>query len=302
MVTNNHPGAINFQGVCVFSKSHYRKLTVACGLIAWCVSSNTVCAQSVPSTATPLVDAAISNAEVARLDKQVYLSPPGLLTGSAHEPGQATLPRLAASLTSMKWLGRDADDSLSLAVEQDHWVVKWKQHPPGSSTIVLSFDSWPQLMSEVTAVEASGDGSIYLPACMATTVGEKIRFEPQTFKNTVGYWVGKHDVAHWPLVVSRPGSYNVAVLQGCGKDQGGSRARIKLSDKFEGQSLEDQSLAVQSLEFEVLETGHFQNFQWRHLGVLQVAQAGPHTLSIEPIEIKRDALVDIRAIHLIPLP
>ena len=281
----------------MFSKSHCRKLAVVCGLIGLWVSSDSVSAQSVPPTASLLHDAAISNAEVARLDKQVYLSPAGLLTGSADEAGQATLPRLAASLTGMHWLGHEPDDSLSLAVEQEHWVVKWKQRPPGSTAIVLSFDSWPQLMSEVSAVEASGDGSLYLPACMATTVGEKIRYEPQTFKNTVGYWVGKHDVARWDLVALRPGSYNVAVLQGCGKDQGGSLARIKLSNKVDGQSLE-----VQSLEFEVVETGHFQNFQWRHVGVLQVEQAGLHTLAVEPIEIKRDALVDIRAIHLIPLP
>ena len=59
---------------------------------------------------------------------------------------------------------------------------------------------------------------------------------------------------------------------------------------------------VAQIEFEVLETGHFQNFVWRHLGEINVTDAGDYQLRISPKNIKRGALMDVRAVHLIRLP
>ncbi|MEZ6080881.1 MAG: hypothetical protein R3C56_35995 [Pirellulaceae bacterium] len=94
-------------------------------------------------------------------------------------------------------VGTCPDDSLSLVVEQDHWIVRWSQPSRLTAVIVMTFDMPPQLLSELGSLKSAGDGSILLPACMALTTGEKIRYEPQAFKNTVGYWVGKHDHCEW---------------------------------------------------------------------------------------------------------
>lgn len=268
-------------------------------------------AQTVPPTAILLHPDVVKNAEAARWERQLYLSPTGLTAETAAKPGECRLPRFAASLTGLHWLGLPPDDGLTLAIEQDHWIVAWKQRPADATVIVLTFDTPPKLMSEIVPVEAVGDGSLLLPACLAVTTGEKIRFEPQTFKNTVGYWVGKHDSAQWQFAAPRAGSYNVAILQGCGKDQGGSRAKLTVTGVADpaidpaGDSAGDSAAdPVESagLEFEINETGHFQNFQWRHLGTVDIANQGVHTLRIEPIEIKHTALGDIRAVQLIPVP
>lgn len=252
-------------------------------------------AQTVPPTAILLHPDVVKNAEAARWERQLYLSPTGLTAEKSAEPGQASLPRFAASLTSLQWLGLPPDDSLSLTVEQDHWIVAWTQRPANATVIVLTFDTPPKLMSEVGPVVAVGDGSLLLPACLAVTRGEKIRFEPQTFKNTIGYWSGKNDSAEWQFAASRGGTYNVAILQGCGQGQGGSRAKLTVTAAEDPASLD-------SLEFDVSETGHFQNFQWRHLGTLNIANRGVHSLKIEPVEIQQTAMVDIRAVQLIPVP
>lgn len=264
-------------------------------------------AQTVPPTAILLHPDVVKNAEAARWERQLYLSPAGLTAENAAEPGEVHLPRFAASLSSLQWLGLSPDDGLTLAIEQDHWIVAWKQRPAGATVIVLTFDTPPKLMSEIAPVEAVGDGSLLLPACLAVTTGEKIRFEPQTFKNTVGYWVGKQDSAQWQFAAPRAGTYNVAILQGCGKGQGGSRGKLTITAAVEPAA--DPAVApaaepvvATSLEFDVSETGHFQNFQWRHLGTVDIGNPGVHTLKIEPIEIKHTAMGDIRAVQLIPVP
>ncbi len=259
-------------------------------------------AETVPPTAILMHPDVVKNAEAARWERQLYVSPTGLTAENLAEPGKVRLPRFAASLTSVRWLGQPPDDGskppadgLNLTIEQEHWIVAWKQRPADATVIVLSFDTPPKLLSEVGPVKPVGDGSLLLPASLAVTTGEKIRFEPQTFKNTVGYWTGKKDSAEWQFAAARSGIYNVAILQGCGAGQGGSRGKLTVTAA-------DDPAALSSLEFDVSETGHFQNFQWRHLGTLNIANRGVHRLKIEPIDIKRAALVDIRAVQLIPVP
>ena len=275
------------------------RTVIACNkvkmLLVWLAlsaCSQMASAQRIPAGAIQLSDPKIQQTEAARLGNHLYLSPTGLTADGQPQTGQVTIARLASSLTGMRWLEHDADESLSLKVEQDHWIVQWKSRPTDATVIDLSFDAAPQLMSEVKPTRPTGDGAFYLQASQASTSGEKIRYEPQTFKNTVGYWVGKQDFAEWKLDVVVPGKYNVGILQGCGAGQGGSRAKLTLV--ADGKSSE--------LAFEVLETGHFQNFQWRHLGQIEVNSAGAYTLKLEPVEIKKNALMDVRAIHLVPLP
>jgi len=160
----------------------------------------------------------------------------------------------------------------------------------------MQLDAPPLLMTECKPIQATGDGSLFLPAHMATTTGDKIRYEPQTIKNTVGYWAGMQNSASWTLNVAKPGKFNVEILQGCGAGNGGSTAEITL------QPVASADKPAAQIEFEVLETGHFQNFLWRHLGEINVAVAGDYKLQISPKNIKRGALMDVRAVHLIRLP
>jgi hypothetical protein len=266
----------------------------------WISCAAMATAQTVPPDAILMPDPRVENAEAARLGRQLYISPKNLVDGEEATAGQVSIPRLAASLVSVAWLGHAPDDSLSLKIEQTQWIVQWRKRPAAASVIVLTFDGNPKLMSEVKPILASGDGGIYLPASQATTSGDKIRYEPQTFKNTVGYWVGKQDFAQWKFEAVRPGKYNVGILQGCGVGQGGSRARLSVTGSVAANAADQEKTA--ELEFEVLETGHFQNFQWRHLGSIEIDPAGTQTLKLEPVEIKKNALMDVRAIHLVPVP
>jgi hypothetical protein len=206
------------------------------------------------------------------------------------------IPRLAAPLRSLKWQGEDDALNLKLQPELTTWKLTWDKPLKKEATIEMQLDAPPLLISECKPIQATSDGSLFLPAHMATTTGDKIRYEPQTAKNTVGYWAGIQNSASWTLTVAKPGKFNVAILQGCGAGNGGSAAEITLSP------LASAEKPAAQLDFEVLETGHFQNFVWRHLGEINVAESGDYQLRISPKNIKRVALMDVRALHLIRLP
>lgn len=226
------------------------------------------------------------------------------------------MPAIAATLKSAQWITGEvyqADSGQAqpqsafaeskqfkpnLKIEVDHWQFKppkTKRRPESSALIQFTFESPVLLPDELTSTEASADGSYYLPAFRAIAAGPTLRYEPQPHKNTLGYWTSLQDYAKWIIHVLQPGKYNLAVLQGCGSGQGGSRAALLIQEVASPKP----SIAQ---EFDVLETGHFQNFQWVQLQEVHLAEAGEFEIVIKPVKIANAALMDIRAVHLIRLP
>lgn len=201
-----------------------------------------------------------------------------------------TIPRLCASIRSINW-GSLTEGTPKFVPETDHWVFSWQDSVAERPVIQVVFDQRPVLLSDCPRAEAAGDGSVMLHASEASTFGEKLRFEPQWYKNTVGYWTIPKDYATWSLNIEQPGQYSIAVLQGCGEGQGGSDALLTLHA--------DTEVAAE-LPFRTIDTGHFQNFRWNHLGLINVAAAGEYQLRIQPVRIAKAALFDVRAIHLVP--
>ena len=133
---------------------------------------------------------------------------------------------------------------------------------------------------------ASEDGSITLPARHALVSGEKLQFEPLPHKRTVGYWVNADDTATWKFATDAAAHWELHVLQGCGGGQGGSTVAFSVGEHV--------------LEHQVVETGHFQNFRWRHVGTLDLPPSANHTLRVACVEKARNAVMDIRQIRLVP--
>ena len=131
-----------------------------------------------------------------------------------------------------------------------------------------------------------------LPASQGRTQGGKLRFEPQPHKNTIGFWTGASDSVSWPITISKPGQFNLALLQGAGGGGGGT-ARITVLKNGE---------RVDGLDYEVNPTGHYQNFVWQHAGKLNVDQPGEYSLKVEAANIAKKALMDVRQVHLSPIP
>lgn len=131
-------------------------------------------------------------------------------------------------------------------------------------------------------------GRVVLHAKFAQVQGSKLHYEPQPEKNTLGYWTEVGDKASWHFQLARPGTYEVHVWQGCGKDSGGSEVEI--------------ACGGDSVRFTVEDTGHFQNFKERNIGKLTFNKAGPLELEVRPIAKPGLAVMDLRQIVLVPVP
>ncbi len=222
---------------------------------------------------------------VYRDEQTLWLQP----TPSSIQARRANLPRLCAPIRSLGWDGGQ-ETELVFVPEPDHWRFSWKAAVAPKALIKMVFDGDPVLPDEVSPTRPAGDASVMLHAHHASTFGEKLRYEPQWYKNTVGYWTIPADYATWEFKLDEPGRYSIAVLQGCGEGQGGSDALI---------SIRDGTSTVAELPFQTIDTGHFQNFRWNHLGDVTVAKEGTYQLRIDAKRIAKGALFDVRAIHLV---
>jgi hypothetical protein len=174
--------------------------------------------------------------------------------------------------------------------EPTQWRFEWNTVFPEDGELLVKFDTAPFLLSEQQSIKPASDGSIFLSACEARTGGDKLRFEPQPYKNTVGFWTNEADTAMWECHVDVSGWYSVALLQGCGEGQGGSEGRISFLK--DGQECDAIDCAVE-------ETGHFQNFRWVHSGYVYLEIMGNYTVTIQPSSIKQKAFGDIRAVSIV---
>ncbi len=130
--------------------------------------------------------------------------------------------------------------------------------------------------------QAAPSGLVLLEAKDAQVVGEKLRYENQPQKDTLGFWVNPTDYAQWKCSVPQAGRYAIEVLQGCVK----------------GGSTVDVQVGGQSVRFTVEDTGHFQRFVPRRVGHLELS-AGDTTVVVRPSEKKGGAVMDLRRVTLV---
>jgi hypothetical protein len=113
--------------------------------------------------------------------------------------------------------------------------------------------------------------------------GEKLRYEEPPQKNTLGFWTRAEDWASWKFDVPAAGKYEIEIQQGCGKGSGGATVDVEAGGK--------------SFEFTVIETGHFQHFILRTIGIADLA-AGPNEIALKPKTKPGAAVMDVRSVVL----
>jgi hypothetical protein len=197
--------------------------------------------------------------------------------------GTIDFPRLNNPIGAVYVQDDDNKKPLGFKPGIAEWQITLPPSVPAETTIVVETVGTPYFPSLPRVVSAT-DAAITLAAHDAVVSGKLLRYEPQPHKNTLGYWANEKDFCEWSFYTDRPGRYDVNVLQGCGKGQGGSRVAVRLGDE--------------QVEFVVEDTGHFQNFKERNVGSLTIGAAGVYTLRIQPISKAANAVMDVRRVRL----
>jgi hypothetical protein len=200
--------------------------------------------------------------------------------------GVIRIPRFNSPYKRITLQGDTTSTLLDFRPEVAEWLITLPKTTAVPATIVIETVGTPQLLAQPFVAEANREGSFILPAHHAVVHGKLLRYEPQPHKNTVGYWADEKDWCEWKVDVDKSGSYDVYILQGCGKGHGGSEVRV--------------SVGKSDLTFIVEDTGHFQNFKERMVGMLELTDGEEQSLKVVPISKAKVAIMDVRQIRLVP--
>jgi hypothetical protein len=225
-----------------------------------------------------------------------------------------SIPRLNNRMKMLRLSGRNPGASrLTFKPQITTWEITFQKDSPTGATPIVFFHALEkiELATNPHIVKQSKDGSVTLPAHHVITHGKLLRYEPQPHKNTMGYWANADDWAEWHVGISQPTEFEVEVLQGCGKGQGGSTVEIEIAGskveflqgcgKGQGGSTVEIEVAGSKVQFTIEDTGHFQNFKPRKIGTVRVAKSGEFQLKIRAIKKAKNAVCDIRQIRLLPV-
>ncbi len=203
--------------------------------------------------------------------------------------GKVSFPRLNNPIGTVYLVNDPAKTPLGFQPLLNEWTVGRPKSPStGPEVVVVEVKGKPRLAGEPVVSEPADDGLITLAAHHAVCHGKLLRYEPQPQKNTVGFWVDGSDWIEWRFKAAKAGKYSVQLLQGCGKGQGGSAAKIVVGG--------------QSLDYTVEETGGFQVFVERPAGTIQVEKPGDYALEIRAVRKAKLAVMDVRQVRLVPEP
>ena len=202
--------------------------------------------------------------------------------------GTISIPRLNNPVQAVYLKNDKQKNALKLKPETKFWIISLpKSSANTETTVVVRTKGQPHIPKRPRVIKQSADGSITLPAHEGVTHGKMLRYEPQPHKNTIGYWVNVKDWCEWHCQIEQPGRFEVYVLQGCGKGQGGSEVAV--------------TIGKQKLRFTVEDTGHFQNFKDRKIGSVVISKSGKQALQIRPVSKTAKAIMDVRQVRLVPV-
>ena len=152
-------------------------------------------------------------------------------------------------------------------------------------------------------ISADGSGKLIFHSKDSTVCGIQLVYEPNPRKNTLGWWVVPTDKARWAFTLDEPGTFDVNVLQGCGEGQGGSRVAVEVlkedAPTIRGSETEAEQWTVARVDFDVEDTGHFQNYISRSVGRFDLSP-GKYILQVRPLGIAKNAVMDLRELSLKP--
>jgi len=182
-------------------------------------------------------------------------------------------------------LSKDVSESRNLAFDRRDVVKElakrlddWRSHVGGKM---------PTPNPEYRPNPQAADGTITLLGKWGDAHGKQLRFEPLPHKDTFGFWTVKDDFITWDFEVVKPGSFELELMQGCGKGSGGAEVELSVGDSKTTHTIKD--------------TGGFQAFEKLAAGVLTIANAGRHTLTVKAKTKPGVAVMDLRQVVLRPI-
>ena len=159
------------------------------------------------------------------------------------------------------------------------------ENGPASPTTVVPLPKRKEFQgNEPKPVSPADNGRLLLSAADCEIYGSTLIFEPQ-YKN-LGYWSSLDDHAVWTIDLPKAGKYAVEFDWACDASVAGNPWRLETTGG--------------NLTGEVESTGSWDTFRQKKVGEITLA-ADRQRLVLRPARNPQGALIDLRAIKLVPL-
>ncbi|MCK5805244.1 MAG: alpha-L-fucosidase [Lentisphaeria bacterium] len=200
---------------------------------------------------------------------------------------QLRLPNLKNKVKAAWML--DSGASLTARRSGADWIITLPDAAPDTvaSVVAVELDGAPE--TDPVVVRPSRRGVVRLPALYGLidgTHGQRIRYETEDGVVHIGNWIRLPDTASWTFTLPAAGVYRLALNMRVASGQGGSEIGVSINGSDE------------ETVFKVYSTGGV--FGSRCVATLDLPE-GEVTLRLKPASIRREKVLDLRAVALRPM-
>ena len=180
--------------------------------------------------------------------------------------GKLLMPGLRSKIKSAALLASPAT-ALKTKITGDGATIFLPPDAPDkiSSTVVLRIHGTPDIVS--VPIFPGTDGSVELPARLASLHGSALQYESGGGHDNIGYWFHPEDWASWEFKPKHPGKFQVT-----------AEIASPVPTSFE------LSVAGQTLRCAAPVTGNYTTFESVVLGGIEISHAGNIILAVHPVQ------------------
>ena len=153
-----------------------------------------------------------------------------------------------------------------------------------ATVIAVEIEGTPEITAFL--IPQAADGSVSLQASEGTCHGATIRYETGEGKENIGYWTDVKDWVSWDFKLDKPGRFDVELTLACDEASGGSTYVVAVGEAKLNGTIES--------------TGAWTSFTAVKLGTIELAKAGKQTLSVRALTKPKLAVMNLKAIRLVP--
>jgi len=200
--------------------------------------------------------------------------------------GELVVPGLKNRVLRAYLLADKSRSPLPVTANDDGVTVKVPAEAPDkiASVVVLEIKGKPEVAPFVLTQAA--DGSVSLPAEEAVIHGNTAKCQAGDGRQNIGYWTDKNDWVSWDFQVKTPGKFDVEITLACIPGDAGSDYDVTVAD--------------QTLQGKVENTGDWNKFVSRTLGAVTLSKSGRYTLSVKPTAMPHSAVMNLESVTLKP--
>jgi len=200
--------------------------------------------------------------------------------------GELVVPGLKNRVLRAYLLADKSRSPLPVTANDDGVTVKVPAEAPDkiASVVVLEIKGKPEVAPFVLTQAA--DGSVSLPAEEAVIHGNTAKCQAGDGRQNIGYWTDKNDWVRWDFQVTTPGKFDVEITLACIPGDAGSDYDVTVAD--------------QTLQGKVENTGDWNKFVSRTLGAVTLSKSGRYTLSVKPTAMPHSAVMNLESVTLKP--